>query len=58
MGDSGSSVVRVLLLNLKSRPDLISRPIELVVGFVLIQSQQLGNVGWGTREDVKLSWKS
>ena len=48
-------VAWVLLLNLKSRLDLISRSIR-VVGSVLIQSSQLGNsVGWGCTEPVVLT---
>ena len=50
MGDY-SSAAWVLLLTLKSRLDLISRPI-LVVGSVLMQSWQLGSIGWGCTEPV------
>ena len=51
MEDSRSSVCLSVAANPQSRLDLISRPI-LVVGSVLMQSWQLGSVGWGCTEPV------
>ena len=40
-----------VVANPLSRSDLINRPI-LVVGSVLMESEQLGSVGWGCTEPV------